>query len=537
MRLMERENMFCIHGPPGCGKTYSISQSVQKNVASYGPTKVIVCSLTKTAAAEAAGRVGLPKGQVGTLHSFAFRALGNPEVAESHIQDWNNSYPAFALASGDTGTDTNATYDVKVPAGKNDEVFAEYTLNRSRMLRRELWNNSVKVFASKWEEWKRAEGLVDFTDMIEFAARDIPVAPGMPDVVYMDEAQDSSTLEGSLLKSWATSTQKTVIVGDPNQSLYTWRGADPEGFFPQDMDKARKFVLSQSYRVPKAVLEASVRWISKMKGYAHEVYKPKKDCEGIVKRLPVSMRSPSKLLERVVQKTEEGKTVMVLASCGFILNPILKLLRDEGVPFHNPYRRRAGNWNPLHASRGVPSKDRVLSWLAPREDLLGEEARVWTPDDLKNWASVLAAKGVFRPNGKKAVASVDEGTDVGLFIRTWFTPESLQRIAEQDFAWWKEHISSSKKQGLIYPLHVFSRRGAKALSAEPKIIVGTVHSVKGGEADVVFVSPELSMKGHQEWLSSDNSSVFRLFYVAMTRAKEELYLLSSGGGRFHVNWD
>ena len=66
-----------VHGPPGTGKTYFLQQKVAQSVDEYGADKVLVCSLTKTAAGEILARgVDLPKGQVGTLHSICFRALG-----------------------------------------------------------------------------------------------------------------------------------------------------------------------------------------------------------------------------------------------------------------------------------------------------------------------------------------------------------------------------------------------------------------------------------------------------------------------------
>ena len=56
------------------------------------------------------------------------------------------------------------------------------------------------------------------------------------------------------------------------------------------------------------------------------------------------------------------------------------------------------------------------------------------------------------------------------------------------------------------------------LVEEPPVTLGTIHSVKGGEADVVYVFPDLSQAGYQEWClhGEGRDSVFRLFYVAMT---------------------
>jgi superfamily I DNA/RNA helicase len=55
---------------------------------------------------------------------------------------------------------------------------------------------------------------------------------------------------------------------------------------------------------------------------------------------------------------------------------------------------------------------------------------------------------------------------------------------------------------------------------------GTIHSVKGGEADAVFLFPDLSRSGDLAYrrYGADRDSVIRLFYVGMTRARKSLYL-------------
>jgi superfamily I DNA/RNA helicase len=71
---------------------------------------------------------------------------------------------------------------------------------------------------------------------------------------------------------------------------------------------------------------------------------------------------------------------------------------------------------------------------------------------------------------------------------------------------------------------VVRNRGAQALMELPKVTIGTVHSVKGGEADVVYLMPDLSTAGMREWDQPGlpRDSVVRLMYVGMTRAREEL---------------
>ena len=64
------------------------------------------------------------------------------------------------------------------------------------------------------------------------------------------------------------------------------------------------------------------------------------------------------------------------------------------------------------------------------------------------------------------------------------------------------------------------------LEQPPQVIIGTIASVKGGEADSVYLWPDLSPAGIEEWHSRDKSAIYRLFYVGITRAKETLTILA-----------
>jgi superfamily I DNA/RNA helicase len=64
-------------------------------------------------------------------------------------------------------------------------------------------------------------------------------------------------------------------------------------------------------------------------------------------------------------------------------------------------------------------------------------------------------------------------------------------------------------------------------------VVGTVHSVKGGEADVVYLFPDLSAAGDAQYSlpGRPRDSVIRVFYVGATRARETLYICQSETAR------
>jgi superfamily I DNA/RNA helicase len=100
-----------------------------------------------------------------------------------------------------------------------------------------------------------------------------------------------------------------------------------------------------------------------------------------------------------------------------------------------------------------------------------------------------------------------------------------------------EHTDKKKVASAIgkfeYIENVIERSKAQALIEPPRITVGTIHSVKGGEASVVYLFPDLSKPQKEDWDGWNGVGEFgkenliRLFYVAMTRAKQHLVVAAS----------
>ncbi len=101
----------------------------------------------------------------------------------------------------------------------------------------------------------------------------------------------------------------------------------------------------------------------------------------------------------------------------------------------------------------------------------------------------------------------------------------LESVEAGNLLWFREHIAHRyMTRAMRMALRVVNRTGSGAeLKREPKITLGTIHSVKGGQCDTVFVFPDLSGVGYTEW-NHDRDSITRLFYVAITRASKRVVL-------------
>ena len=406
------------------------------------------------------------------------------------------------------------------------------------------WPPVVKDFHLAWTEFKQERELIDFTDMIERAVLQCSVAPGNPWVILVDEAQDLSKLERDLILKWGDRAGAVMLVGDPLQTLYAFRGSDPYFFKDETVPDDKRKVLSQSYRVPKRVLEASRHWVTRqLPDFPQPEYKPKEVFgdvyEGDVRIAEFNWKDPARLTEEVeaILKNDPHETVMIQATCAFMLFRLTKDLKLWGIPFSNPWRKSHGGWNPL---RQEGTCSRVARMLSVCKD--ASEVKPWTYVALGEFAKSVAAKGVFRSKQKTRVLALakdyganPEDTPQEYELDEWFGEDSFLKKAwmgectELEFMrWWYEHRSKTTSAALSeFCFKVVERMGSAGLREPSRVFIGTIHSFKGAEADHVYVFPDLPPVAFEAWKrqhGSEYEEVVRAFYVAMTRSKEKLVI-------------
>ena len=312
-------------GPPGTGKTSYLKQKTTEAAQRFGSEGVLVASLTKAAAIEIASRnLPIDRGQVGTLHSHCYRALGCPEVAEAKIRQWNEEAPSPWRLSP---LRTDPEYaEVELPSTTDgDRAYHRYQYLRNTMVPRDRWPPSIKNFARYWEQFKNKNGYVDFTDMIEIALDEQMKVPGNREACILDEAQDFSALERDLIRSWIPYTELVVLAADPEQSIYGFRGAIGDDFLKIAGPGPSTEVLNQSYRIRRCIHRYTEEW---MGTYLNDWprYGPR-DAEGSVLTLPCSSwTNVAPVVDHALKQISDGRTVMLIASCRFMLRPLLAVL-------------------------------------------------------------------------------------------------------------------------------------------------------------------------------------------------------------------
>jgi hypothetical protein len=540
---------YLVVGPPGTGKTTWLARQVQACVdAGQAP---LVSSLTRAAIREAFSReLPIPWDHVGTLHAHGHRAMGAPEVTDAYIQDFNEREPFYAMTPGRRGgRGESRGYDDMPGKTHGDQLSDDYHLARHCMTPRDRWRPEMREYGRRWEAWKKEEGLVDYTDMIELPLHDQPTAPGNPRVLLVDEAQDLSALEHKLLERWAVAADALIAIGDPWQAIYVWRGADPSEFADPAVSDDHRRTLRQSYRIPAAIQRVSMAWARPLGGIEHQQYAPRSEEGEVVAVGGVNWLHPAPLVAEIERDLAAGWRVMVLASCAYMLRCLIAKLRDRGLPFANPWCVENSEWNPLRSARRGATRtiDRILAFLCPfgqegeRDGFdfghnVGSSPLGWPAGELVKWLDLIRSSGVFPRGMKRRYA------DLALLDPTrWITldevlggcsdgvPETLQGAV----CWLADHVLASKAPSVHYPLKIFAHGGFEVLAKPPQLYVGTIHSFKGAEADVVYLFPDVSPAAYTTMMDPLGSAgqVVRQFYVGMTRARHKLVLVQAAGER------
>ena len=317
------------------------------------------------------------------------------------------------------------------------------------------------------------------------------------EVLIVDEAQDLAELNWRLIEKLMSVVPVTYIAGDDDQAIYEWNGARPDRFIAM---QGRTVVLDQSFRVPKKVHTVAEKIANRIQNRQSKNYLPR-DEEGRLEHLPSVDVLPM----------EKGEW-LILASCDYMLNGdkegynIRKKLINQGAPFsHNSFRyipfsmvQAIEGWKKLNKKRTnitVGELEVVYRYLTKNEVKRGFLS---APGKEENKENKLTKKQIVSIFGLKEEC-------LGLPWEEVFT----KKIKEEKRAFIKKALNNNED-----------------LKVEPRIALSTIHKAKGGEADNVAVLLDLSpAQKLNAMLNAD--SLHRQFYVAVTRTKENLFLINA----------
>lgn len=525
-----------VFGPPGTGKTTYTSKQITHAANQFGAENILVASFTRAAAKELISRDQvIADDQIGTLHAHCYRLLGKPELAEVKAKEFNEEYPHLSITpSGNIKLDDGLTGpdgDEESNPGGGDELLAQMSIYRARMVPRDLWLPGVLDFARAWSDFKEKTGYMDFQDLIERAG-DEYYPPKHATIGVFDEVQDFTPSQLRLIRRWAKQMHWIMLAGDDDQCLYSFTGATPEAFLNPPVPDENKRILRQSYRVPAKVMRLANTIVRKLSLREPKEYRPREE-EGKIYGSDATWKKPNELLPTIKGYLREEKSVMVLATCSYILAPTIRMFREHGIPFSNIYKATRGDWNPIRAKQtgNAGSFGRYCAFLEPAGPEF-QGRRLWTPHQLAAWVDVIKAQGNFKRGAKKAIKELVErktvrAEDILRFLTDTMEESAFNAAIALDHYWFLENLTSAKVASFEFPAKIYNAYGPEAPEVARQLTVGTIHSVKGAEADVVILFPDLSMRGAQQYSTRNGEGfdqILRQFYVGVTRARHTLIL-------------
>jgi len=431
------------------------------------------------------------------------------------------------------------------------------------------WVSELKELFAAYVEAKQSQNVLDYDDLLLYWAQMVSEAAladeigGRFDHVLVDEYQDTNRLQSSILLALKPTGGGLTVVGDDAQAIYSFRAATVRNIleFPDQFSpKAEIVTLDRNYRSTQTILAAANGVID----LSRERFTKNLWTERASTNRPqlVAMRDEADqarfIVERVLAHREEGallKHQAVLFRTSSHSGPLEIELTRRNIPFvkfgglkfldaahvkdvlallrfaENPRDRVAG-FRILHLLPGVgpASAQRVLDHMAEAADPLAALCAMPSPPRAgSDWKAFVETIANLRYS--EWPADIER-------VRLWYEPH-LDRIHEDAEVRRADLIQleqiaagyASRERFLteltLDPPDATSDEAGVPLLDEDYLVLSTIHSAKGQEWKSVYVlnvvdgcMPSDLGAGTSAELEEER----RLLYVAMTRAKDNLYL-------------
>ncbi len=572
---------------PGSGKTAVLTHRIDYLIKQLNvpPEKIMVITFTRAAAEEMKSRFQAFPDEAdapvffATFHAAFYRILrreeGLPagsvlggEERISWLKELLNGENAEAEKQEDILPELAAELSAFKSSGKDPKEYQAASCS-TELFRR--------LFAA-YEERLRISGRVDFEDMLVRTLALLRRQPEVLDVwrekypyILVDEFQDINGLQYEILKLLAAPENNLFVVGDDDQSIYRFRGAAPDimGRFPADYPRAARYELFACRRCSPQILSVCAALIAhNRKRFPKELYSTAK--RG---RPPEILMFPDRRTEHAAlcgkMRELHGKgmpyaEMAVLCRTNYDLAGLQNVLRREKIPCRSREKvqdihdRPEANDLMAYLELASGSRSRILFLRIANRPLryLPRNAFAEDPVDPKKLLEELRSRPRQREAAEDllyrlavaarmrpyaAVSYVRNETGYDAWLKTQYGAsaaaalETLDLLQEESavfgsFAEWKAFLKESESSapgiGSFRKNEVSAPSAWLSENAEDAVELMTMHGAKGLEFDAVFLPDVIEGNiPHRKSVSGDAlEEERRLLYVAMTRARKDLWI-------------
>ena len=570
----------------GAGKTKTLTTKIayliEENYAM--PYNILAITFTNKAAKEMKDRLYTLIGslakevQVSTFHSFGLKLLRENFQALGYernfvIMDSDDSLTVVKKILKDMNCDSKSynprAIRNKISSCKNEmmtpQVYERYAISE--------YEKVVYQVYEKYEEKLRKNNSVDFDDLLLLPIKlfrehqDILERyQELYQYILIDEYQDTNEAQYILTKMISSKNRKITCVGDDSQSIYSFRGANYKNIlnFEKDYKDAKTILLEENYRSTSNILDAANQvirnnkqrkdknlWTSRGAGEKIKYYRAfneKDEAQYIIRKT-----------KELVNKGVEYKDIAVL----YRTNAQSRVIEEEMLKENMPYRVIGSFY--FYSRKEIKDLIAYLRLIHNSKDNISLLRVINTP---KRGIGLKTIENLTEIADKKGI-SIYEAISSGKELEFKNIIEKLKLISEEltltelidkvlDASGMKADLESEKsleseirlenleefksitksfeeREGLVsledFLLEISLISDVEEYKDDPnRISLMTVHSVKGLEFDHVFVvGMEEGIFPHMNSLmeNSDLEEERRLCYVAITRAKDDLYLINA----------
>jgi DNA helicase-2/ATP-dependent DNA helicase PcrA len=491
----------------GTGKTTTLINKLEECLEHTDPSKVCFTTFTKSGAQEAIDRVVAKfdcneKDLEGfsTLHAYCYRRI--PRKQMLNREDYKIMGELIGLTiTGSLATATSWQKDTSFFSNlKGDKLLYYNGLMRNMLCSEEevlaqQIDSSISTkefvdFNEFYYKYKYEKNKYDFTDQLEVFNNSEHTPKN--DYLFVDESQDLSPLQWQVINKLSTKTKHTYIAGDDKQSIYKFSGGDPKSLIEKE---GNRIVLDETYRLPSKVLEYAETITSRIENKQEYTVKSHKDGGGVHR-----IRSLNEL-------DLNDESWLFLARNRALLRIYEDFLIKRRILFISSGENSLFNEDQINY---------ILLWEKLR---LGYKFKA---QQLKVLYNNYLPSGAVIARGAKSL--LDSMPDHELYDKV----DLVNNFGLKSIAKWNKvfKLNDVTKEVLL------KAEAEDRLDKCTNIEVTTIHASKGREADNVVVLPDLTTLTAAAY-KKDPDNEHRVFYVAATRAKQNLFLLYPYTSKFY----
>lgn len=548
----QREAALCTDAPliivagPGTGKTRALTYRIAHLVADQGvsPQNILAITFTNKAAAEMATRLSALLGSgasdqmvIKTFHAFGALLLrdGGELIGLS---------PRFVICSERERPTLLKQIYPKLGSRDLNQYLADISAAKNQLLGPDSVAESLAEVYQNYQRALEQRRLLDFDDLIFKAVRLLESHPDLLAAcrqryrwISVDEYQDINFAQYRLLRLLAGPETNLCVIGDPDQAIYGFRGADRAYFlqFNQDFPTAKTVHLSQNYRSTQLILDASEQVIEKeaaserVKIWSEFVDKTKLDiyhapsdkaeAEYVVHEIEKMVGGLSYFSIDSARVTDDGSgrsfaDFAVLYRLGAQSQPLIEAFQRSGIPYQTVGQTPLADYKEIRL---------VLAclWFLYNPDSTFHLEQALSKKRAGEMAAFLSAL-----NGEKRqpVSGLIDQIHRALVERQVVRPDEAS----------SERVQQLKRRATLFEQRLGEFLEAMLLQAETdlydpradRVTLMTLHAAKGLEFPVVFIvgCEEGLLPYRRDSQPAEVEEERRLFYVGMTRARQKLIL-------------